>query len=147
MSKYLETNFDEASESIGFLFWKTANLHQRLQRNILKELDLTPTQFSILASFYFLKKDYNEVTQALVCEHTSLDKMHVSDTTKALLKKNFICKDQSATDGRKLLINLTPEGKKSCNKAVKLIEKLDRGFFEKTEDVKTFHSMLKNLNE
>jgi len=42
----LKTKFNEAKYSLGFLVWKSSNKLQRLHRASLKDLDLTPTQFS-----------------------------------------------------------------------------------------------------
>jgi DNA-binding MarR family transcriptional regulator len=146
--KKLETKFDKAEGSVGFLFWKTANLHQRLQRAALKDLDLTPTQFSILACYFFLQKEEDELpSQADVCKHSGLDKMHVSDTTNALLKKKLLTKKMDKNDRRAYLIELTDHGKTICNKAVKIIEILDDEFFSASNNKKNFHSMLEKINE
>lgn len=145
MNKKLDTKFKSADASPGFLFWKTANLHQRLQRQALKDLDISPTQYSILACYFFLKTDEKLPTQSDICEMAGLDKMLVSDTTKALLTKKLIRKKANAEDKRSFQIELTDEGKKICNKAVKLIEDLDDKFFALTGNMVNFNQMLKKI--
>ncbi|MDO9182180.1 MAG: hypothetical protein Q7U04_07215 [Bacteriovorax sp.] len=92
MNKKLNTKFDAAESSPGFLFWKVANLHQRLQRQVLKDLDISPTQYFLLACYFFLKTPEGLPTQTDICEMAGLDKMLVSDTTKALLRKKLVIK-------------------------------------------------------
>lgn len=145
MSNRFETQFEEAKESPGFIFWKAANLHQRLQRQVLKNIDITPSQFSVLASYFFAQDRLGPVTQAQICEHTALDKMHVSDITKSLISKKYVQKLAHEEDGRSFRICVTDKGAKVCNEAVKRIEKLDDEFFGKTENVKQFTKMLLKL--
>lgn len=145
MNKKLNTKFDAAESSPGFLFWKVANLHQRLQRQVLKDLGISPTQYSLLACYFFLKTPTKLPTQSDICEMAGLDKMLVSDTTKALLKKKLVCRKSNNDDQRSFFIELTDEGKSICNKAVKLIEVLDDEFFALTGNTKTFHTMLHKI--
>lgn len=145
LNKKLNTKFDSAESSPGFLFWKVANLHQRLQRQVLKDLDISPTQYSLLACYFFLKNPTKLPTQSDICEMAGLDKMLVSDTTKALLRKKLVCKKSNKDDQRSFFIELTDEGKSICNKAVKLIEALDDEFFALTGNTNTFHRMLHKI--
>jgi DNA-binding MarR family transcriptional regulator len=144
-NKKLNTKFDAAESSPGFLFWKVANLHQRLQRQVLKDLDISPTQYSLLACYFFLKTPTKLPTQSDICEMAGLNKMLVSDTTKALLRKKLVSKKINKDDQRSFFIELTDEGKLICNKAVKLIEVLDDKFFALTGNTKTFHTMLHKI--
>ncbi len=146
MSK-LETKFKSADASTGFLFWKVANLHQRLQRQVLRDLEISPTQFSILACYFFMKSGQTLPTQSDICEMAGLDKMLVSDVTKALLSKNLIRKSENIHDKRSFQIELTHEGVKVCNQAVKLIENLDDKFFNQSGSKLNFHKMLKKIEQ
>jgi DNA-binding MarR family transcriptional regulator len=74
-----------------------------------------------------------------------LDKMLVSDTTKALLRKKLVSKKSNKNDQRSFFIELTDEGKLICNKAVKLIEVLDDEFFALTGNTKNFLEMLHRI--
>lgn len=143
MAQKFETQFKKANQSPGFQFWKVANLHQRKQRQALKDLDITPSQFSVLACYFYLQNHQDELpTQALVCEHSKLDKMHVSDITKALLQKKLLSKKSNKEDSRSYRLELTANGATICNKAVRLIEKLDHQFFGHAGDIVSFQKML-----
>ena len=124
-----ESKFSSATMSPGFLLWKVSNLHQRLQKKALESLELTPSQFSVLACYFFLLKKSESVAQSDVCHHTGIDKMLVSDLTKSLAKKNFVTLSKSKTDGRSFNVIVTNEGARVCNRALKIIEELDAEFF------------------
>lgn len=140
-SNKLNTQFQSAKQSPGFLFWKISNLHQRLQRQELKDLDITPSQFSVLACYFFLAHS-EPPTQSVVCEFTSMDKMHVSDITRALIKKKYIRKIKNSKDARSHCIIVTDLGADICNQSVKRIEKLDNLFFGATENISKFMEFL-----
>lgn len=127
MSEF-QTAFETAENSPGFLLWKVSNLHQRLQRRELATLDLTPTQFSVLACFAHLSKA-GSPSQSDVCAFAALDKMIVSDATRALLDKGFVLKTPSDTDKRMSTIKLTRSGRATCNQATKIVEALDASLF------------------
>jgi DNA-binding MarR family transcriptional regulator len=122
-----------AESSPGFLLWKVANLHQTLQRRALAELELTPTQFSVLACFGDLSSK-GPVTQSDVCRHAALDKMLVSDATRALITKGLLTRVASQVDRRSAVISLTDAGWAQCNRALQIIEPLDRAFFATSDD-------------
>lgn len=126
--------------------WKTSNLHQRLQRQVLKDLDLTPTQFSLLACYFFLNQINDSVSQSDVCNQAGLDKMLVSDITKALLKKKFLSKKANPEDKRSSLIQVTQLGAEVCNQALKIVEDLDQKFFARAGDRKSYLAVLRALS-
>lgn len=139
-----QSQFKSADLSPGFLLWKVSNLHQRLQRKALLELDLTPSQFSILACYFFLSTKSSTVTQSEVCRHAGIDKMLISDLTKTLIKKNYLKKMNNKKDRRSHAINLTENGKDKCNQALKIIETLDAKFFRIAKDSK---GLIRGLSE
>ncbi len=142
-----QSKFKSADLSPGFLLWKVSNLHQRLQRKALLELDLTPSQFSILACYFFLSTKSSFVTQADVCRHAGVDKMLISDLTKTLIKKNCIKKITNKEDRRSHPIKLTENGVAKCNQALKIIETLDAKFFKIARDSKSLIRGLADLTK
>ena len=146
MAKF-QTKFKTAEMSPGFLLWKVSNLHQRLQRKALADLDLTPSQFSILACYFFLSEKMNLVTQADVCRHASIDKMLISDLTKTLIKKHYLKKTLNKEDRRSQAIQLAELGAKRCNDALKIIEELDSKFFTTTRGSKVLMEILSELTK
>ncbi len=125
-----ESQFESASLSPGFLFWKASNLHQRLQRRALEPLKLTPTEFSVLACFFSLSEQAaGGVSQARVCAYAALDKMLVSTTTRALERKRLLVRRQDAGDKRAMVVTVSTVGQRVCNQAIARIEKVDAEFF------------------
>ena len=120
-----------------------------MKQQALKDLDITPSQFSVLACYFYLQNHQDELpTQALVCEHSKLDKMHVSDITKALLQK-IIIQRSNKEDSRSYRLELTANGATICNKAVRLIEKTRSSIFGHAGDILAFqnaHLKLKPRN-
>jgi DNA-binding MarR family transcriptional regulator len=144
MAKF-DSKFSDAKISPGFLLWKVSNLHQRLQKKALEPLDLTPSQFSVLACYFFLLKKTESVSQADLCSHAGIDKMLVSDLTKTLLKKGFVKSSKNKTDRRSFDIAVTDEGIRTCNKALKIIEALDANFFGQSPRQADFLEIMQEL--
>jgi len=138
------SRFSAAEESVGFLLWKVANLHQAQQRRALAGLDLTPTQFSVLACIGDLASR-GRVTQTDVCRHAALDKMLVSDSTRALVTKGFVARTPDESDGRSALIAPTDVGWSVCTRALRIIEDLDEQFFAGSQDVATLAASLRAI--
>jgi MarR family transcriptional regulator, organic hydroperoxide resistance regulator len=140
-----QSKFKSAELSPGFLLWKASNLHQKLQRKALLEVDLTPSQFSILACYFFLSSKSSSVTQTDVCRHAGIDKMLISDLTKTLIKKKCLKKIANKNDRRSYSIKLTENGEDKCNQALKIIEPLDAKFFATATDPKNLIRGLADL--
>jgi MarR family transcriptional regulator, organic hydroperoxide resistance regulator len=140
VSKSFDTRHGAAEFSPGFLLWKVANLHQRLQRRALVPFDLTPTQFSILACYADLARLQPEFppTQAEVCVHGALDKMIVSDATRALATKGLIETTKNAQDKRTSVVVLTADGMAVLNQAIAVVETLDETLFSRTRNLNRF---------
>lgn len=138
------SRYPAAEASPGFLLWKVANRHQTLQRRALAGLDLTPTQFSVLACFGDLAGQ-DPVTQADVCRHAALDKMLVSDATRALIAKGLLTRSPSATDRRASVVTLTPAGRSVCNQALRIVEPLDEAFFATSGDPEALAAHLRAI--
>jgi MarR family transcriptional regulator, organic hydroperoxide resistance regulator len=140
MSKTFDSRHAAAEMSPGFLLWKVANLHQRLQRRALARFELTPTQFSILACYADLTRLQPESlpTQAEVCVHGALDKMIVSDATRSLVAKGLLATTKSSTDKRTSVVELTTSGSAVINEALHIVETLDGALFSRTRDLKRF---------
>jgi DNA-binding MarR family transcriptional regulator len=138
------SEFASADASPGFLLWKVANLHQKLQRRALDKLGLTPTQFSILACYGDLTRT-GEVTQADVCVHGALDKMIVSDATRSLVASGLLAKTPSKNDRRASNLSLTRQGRSTCNRALRVIETLDGSFFSGGGNVELFTEQLRDI--
>jgi hypothetical protein len=76
--KKLGTRFGSAEQSPGFMLWKAANLLQRLHARSLRELEVTPTQLSVMMCLLYLAQD-GPVTPTRIVDHAGIDKMMTSD--------------------------------------------------------------------
>jgi len=123
------------------MLWKASNLLQRLHNKCLKELKVTPTQFSLMICLVYLHQD-GPVTASRIVSHTGMDKMMVSDLIKALEKKRLIRKKANPEDGRSSIIEPTRSGERATNSAVREVETVDGEFFRRVNDIRIFHADL-----
>lgn len=94
---------------------------------------LTPTQFSVLACYEELATTRPALpTQKDVCDYAALEKMLVSDATRALIKSKLLSAKPNETDRRANSINLTPKGRTTLKNAIAIVEKLDQQLFADT---------------
>lgn len=142
--KKLDTEFKRAEDSPGFMLWKASNLLQRLHADCLKDLNVTPTQFSFMTCLVFLNQR-GLVTPTDIVGFTGMDKMMVSDLIKTLVKKKLVVKKNNPDDGRSFFVAPTESGTQITNSAIKKIEAFDREFFRHVRDLKNFHADLISL--
>lgn len=145
MTNKLKSAFQSSNQSPGFLLWRSYNQLNKSHRLVLRDLNLTPAQASILASVVYLKTDQDEVNQALIAQHTQMDKMFISDVVKTLIHKKLVLKSKSRTDARAFSLKPTASGINLCNKAIELIEKVDALFFANISDMSNFLNELRSL--
>jgi MarR family transcriptional regulator, organic hydroperoxide resistance regulator len=141
----LDTTFKSAEDSPGFMLWKAANLLQRLHSQCLADLNVTPTQFSLMTCVVYLDGTNDLVTATSVVSHTGMDKMLVSDLLKTLENKGLITRSPNPNDARSSVIRPTPLGVRTTNAAVRKIEAFDARFFGRLVNVPAFHRALVRL--
>ncbi|HEL0567506.1 TPA: MarR family transcriptional regulator, partial [Streptococcus equi subsp. zooepidemicus] len=105
------SKFVNSNDSVGLLFWKTSVLWQRKIKEVLQPLDLTHTQFVILAVVEELSETIDEITQKMISDFSMIDVMTVSSTIRLLEKKKYICRLASENDTRAYSIYNTKIGK------------------------------------
>jgi len=137
---------NKAEDSTGFLLWQVTNLWQRSIRKALAPLDLTHSQFVILASTHWLQLQQKEVTQVLLSEHTHIDPMTTSTVLRTLQSKSLILRQEHATDTRAKTVVLTSTGIKLVKQAVKIVEGFDKSFFGRLDTkVPALNKLLQSL--
>ena len=140
----LRTNFKKAEDSPGFLLWKAANVLQHLHARCLSDLNVTPTQFSLMTCLVYLFQA-GPVTASQISAHSGIDKMTVSDLVKTLAKKRMLRTRRHPTDGRALLLEPTAEGIRATNSAVRRVEAVDARFFGRLKDAERLRHDLSAL--
>lgn len=146
-----KSKFNEPKESTGFLLWRVTQLWQREITKELQKVELTHTQFVLLAACDFLNSRGDIVTQVKLSEFTNTNIMMVSDVVRTLEKKGFVIRSKNPKDKREILLSLTKEGAEKVTLAIPIVESIDEQFFSYlNEEQKNFnHSLqiLLTLNE
>lgn len=135
----------KSNDATGFLLWQVHNYWQREIKKCLIDLDLTHTQFVILASSYWLFLHQDLVTQTQVAKQSNTDVMMTSNILRTLEKKKFVIRKEHQTDTRAKMVELTETGIDVLARAIKKVETFDRDFFGKLENTTNFNSELLQL--
>ncbi len=125
----VQFSFQSASDSPGFLLWQMTNQWQRAVRAALEPLDLTHTQFVLLAGLAWLSRSDEPVSQIQVAQHSSIDVMMASEVLRTLERKGLVIRAPHPHDTRAKALHLTAEGTARVNQAVQIVEQVDREFF------------------
>lgn len=149
MNDNIQFHFQKPEESSGYLLWQLTMLWQRKMKKALDTLDITHTQFVLLAALAWLSKEQKSVTQVDIANHSKTDRMMVSKVLRTLQSKGFITRQEHQTDTRAKEIRLTESGKIVTQKALILVEETDQAFFEilESEMGKFNHQMLSLINK
>lgn len=125
----IEFKFKSPNESPGYLLGQVTMLWQRKLKKVLDPLNLTQTQFVLLAALAWLSKKNKAVTQVDIANQSNADRMMVSKVLRTLHEKKFISRQEHETDTRAKVIRLTKEGAKVLQKALSAVENADIDFF------------------
>ena len=134
MAKKIEFKFKSPNESTGYLLGQVTMLWQRKHKKVLDPLNLTQTQFVLLAALGWLSKTNDNVTQVDIANQGNADRMMVSKVLRTLEEKKFISRQEHQTDTRAKVIKLTNEGTKILQKALTAVENADIDFFSVLDD-------------
>lgn len=128
---------------VCFPTYAVANKIVRRYQPLLKELDLTYTQY-ITMMVLWEKEEVNE-KELVNCLYLKANTL--TDLLKKLEKKGFveICKDEK--DRRHIIIRLTQEGRDLKKKAVHVPKTLAEEHWLTDEEFMTFKSLLQKLLE
>jgi len=148
MTKKIEFHFKSPGDSPGYLLGQLTMLWQRKQKKVLDPLDLTQTQFVLLAALGWLLKSSNAVTQVDIANQSNADRMMVSKVLRTLQEKGFITRHEHEIDTRAKIIKLTNSGETVLQKAIIAIENADVAFFATPEiELSEFNSIMSKLIE
>ncbi|MCQ9636858.1 MarR family transcriptional regulator [Chryseobacterium sp. WG14] len=130
MPKEIEFHFKSPNDSPGYLLGQLTMLWQRKQKKVLDPLDLTHTQFVLLAALGWLSKKSDAVTQIDIATQSNADRMMVSKVLRTLEEKGFLTRQEHETDTRAKIVRLTATGEKILQKAIIEVENADLDFFD-----------------
>lgn len=142
------SNYQDAAESSGLLFWQVSVLWQRRIRDALRPYDITHTQFVILAVTHELNEHISCVTQNDISDFSMIDVMTVSTTLRLLEKKNLIKRENHPTDTRAKKIINTDAGEAIIKTVNPIVESVDNKFFFSDQEMLcSFIDMLNKLKK
>lgn len=149
MPEKIEFHFKSPNESPGYLLGQVTMLWQRKQKRVLDPLDLTHTQFVMLAALAWLSRESDSVTQVDIANQSNADRMMVSKVLRTLEEKGFITRREHETDTRAKTIRLTTTGEAVLQKAIRHVEDADLDFFSALDqNLSAFNSgMIKLIDE
>ncbi|RZJ73587.1 MarR family transcriptional regulator [Flavobacterium sp.] len=134
MAKEIEFHFKSPNDSPGYLLGQLTMLWQRKQKKVLDPLDLTQTQFALMAALAWLSKRSDAVTQVEIANQSNADRMMVSKVLRTLEEKGFVTRLEHKTDTRAKTIRLTSKGETILQKGLVEIETADLDFFAGLQD-------------
>ncbi|OMQ09095.1 MarR family winged helix-turn-helix transcriptional regulator [[Flexibacter] sp. ATCC 35103] len=134
MPKEINFHFKSPKDSPGYLLGQLTMLWQRKLKKVLDPLDLTQTQFVLLAALGWLSKKSDSVTQIDIANQSNADRMMVSKVLRTLEDKGFITRQEHETDTRAKTIKLTNTGETVLQKAIVEVENADLDFFSTLDE-------------
>ncbi|OON69592.1 MarR family winged helix-turn-helix transcriptional regulator [Hymenobacter sp. CRA2] len=136
--------FEGPDANPGFLLAQATAHWQRSLAQVLEPMNLSPSQFLLLATVQRLGQQPQPVTQAAVAQHAHYDKMTTSKIVRALEEKGFLQRPANEQDARARSLILTPAGLKTVVRAAWALEEFDQQFFgkEATSLVQTMRGLL-----
>ncbi|PWS31547.1 MarR family winged helix-turn-helix transcriptional regulator [Pedobacter paludis] len=148
MPKEIEFHFKSPKDSPGYLLGQVTMLWQRKLKKCLDPLDLTQTQFVLLAALGWLSKTSSAVTQVDIANQSNADRMMVSKVLRTLEDKGFITRQEHEKDTRAKTIKLTPSGEIVLQKGLVEVENADLEFFAPLDTkISTFNKSMVQLIE
>lgn len=129
IKKPFPTQFDGPEKSPGFLLWQVTQDWHRKICQALKPLELTHSQFVLLAGSFWLSLEGGPPSQAELSRFCNTD-INVTSQVVRTLEKRGLLKREQPRDERSKCILVTAIGKKAIGKAIPLVEAIDRDFFK-----------------
>lgn len=147
MNKKIDFNFHQPEENLGYLLWQATMKWQRQANRALDEINLTHTQFVIIAALGWLLKNSENVTQKEIADHSNTDRMMVSKILRTLQKNELIVRKEHKIDTRAKCVFLTNKGIETLQKAIEIKTKTNKVFFKNLTDKNKFSSELRKMIE
>ncbi|NKB39048.1 MAG: MarR family transcriptional regulator [Gammaproteobacteria bacterium] len=113
-------------QQIGHLMRKANQRHTVIFAAAMKEVDLTPMQFAVMAKI----KDEEEVSQNLLGRLASMDPATVQGVVKRLAERDLIAAKPDVNDRRRHLWTLSKDGEKLLKKALPVAKQITESTLE-----------------
>lgn len=121
--------------SPGFWLHHAALSWRQLFDRRLRPLNLTPTQFMLLAAAGWLAASAGQPpTQQEVADHAGADRMMTSKVLQTLVDRGLVQREPDPADGRVKRLRLTPEGRELGRRGIRIAVDLDEEMFDADGD-------------
>ncbi|HEX6523808.1 MAG TPA: MarR family transcriptional regulator [Streptosporangiaceae bacterium] len=121
--------------SPGFWLHHAALAWKQVFDRRLRPLDLTPTQFMLLASVGWLTATSDHPpTQQEAADHAGADRMMTSKVVQTLTERGLVTREPDARDARAKRLRLTDEGRALMRAAIRIAVDLDEELFGPSGD-------------
>lgn len=134
-------------EGSGYLLWQVNMRRAREMNRALNPLDLTYTQFVVMAALMWVSRSQEHVSQSDVAADCNLDRMMVSKILRDFDKRGLVRRTPSSTDTRAKNVDPTDAGKALFEQAIATVKVADQAFFGKLKDQSGFNAELQRLLE
>ncbi len=129
------------SNQVCFPTYAVANKIIRRYQPLLKELNLTYTQYVVMMVLW----EHNEVNEKDLVKSLYLKANTLTDLLSNLKKKGFIEIEKSKEDKRNIIIRLTEEGMNLRKKAINVPKTLREEHWLSNEEFETYVKLLYKL--
>jgi DNA-binding MarR family transcriptional regulator len=138
-------SYVEPEENSGYLLWQVTMQWQLSMNRALGKMDLTLTQFSLMAGLYWLSKK-QAVTQQQLADYANTDKMMTSKVLAVLETKQFLERVKDPGDSRAKQLKITDKGEQALREAYSIVQQVDEVFFKNVvKDKAVFDDLLLRL--
>lgn len=139
-------SYTKPEENSGYLLWQVTMQWQLSMNRALGNMDLTLTQFSLMAGLYWLSRENPALTQQQLADYANTDKMMTSKVLATLENKQFIERVKDPDDSRAKLLKITDKGTAALREAYRIVQQVDDVFFKNVvKDKVTFDELLLRL--
>ncbi len=139
-------SYTEPEENSGYLLWQVTMQWQLNMNRALGKIDLTLTQFSLMAGLYWLSKKQQTVTQQQLADYANTDKMMTSKVLMVLEKKQLLERVKDPDDSRAKQLKITVKGTDLLREAYQAVKQVDDVFFANViKDKPVFDDLLLRL--
>jgi DNA-binding MarR family transcriptional regulator len=129
-------------DQVGFVLRQAQQRHTNIFASLMIE-ELTPTQWAVLAKL----RECGPCSQNLLGRQTAMDAATIKGVIDRLTKRGITITAADPLDGRRLLVAMTPEGERICERAEPMAERITAATLEPLTSTEraTFIALLRRL--
>ena len=125
----MKTRFQGPEASPGFLMWRAALAWQRDIAAALEPVELTHSQFVLLACTQWLEEHGDGASQVMVATQAGMDVKTTSQVLRRLERAGLVSRQPDPKDARARIVTMTAAGRDVGARATCLVEDADEAYF------------------